>query len=67
MPLSTTASSIQSRPLATLRARNLTSPSLVNLQALLNRLSGICRSGELSGLQCDQLVASLNRLQGAHG
>src|SRR5262245_9574305 len=44
MPVSATASSIQSRPLATLRARSLTSPSLVNLQALLNRLSSICRS-----------------------
>src|SRR5215467_362201 len=43
MPVSATASSIQSRPLATLRARSLTSPSLVNLQALLNRLSRICR------------------------
>ena len=28
----------------TLRARSVTSPSLVNLQALLNRLSRICRS-----------------------
>src|SRR5262245_16150571 len=44
MPVSTTASSIQSRPLATRRACSLTSPSLVNLQALLNRLSSICRS-----------------------
>jgi hypothetical protein len=31
------------RPSATLRARNLTSPSFVNLQALLNILSRICR------------------------
>jgi len=38
MPVSATASSIQSRPLATLRARSLTSPSLVNLQALLRIL-----------------------------
>jgi len=44
MPVSATASSIQSRPLATLRARSLASFSLVNLQALLNRLSSICRS-----------------------
>src|SRR5262249_30641977 len=44
MPVSATAISIQSRPLATLRARSLTSPSLVNLQALVNRLSRICRS-----------------------
>jgi len=35
---------IQSRPFVTLRARSLTSPSFVNLQALLNRLSSICRS-----------------------
>src|SRR6516164_1541389 len=44
MPVSTTASSIQSRPSTTLRARSLTSPCLVNLQALLSRLSRICRS-----------------------
>src|SRR5258707_4013245 len=44
MRVSATASSIQSRPLATLRARRVTSPPLVNLQALLNRLSRICRS-----------------------
>ena len=44
MPVSETDSSIQSRPSATLRACSLTSPSLVNLQALLNRLSRICRS-----------------------
>jgi hypothetical protein len=35
MPLSATASSIQSRPSTTLRARSATSPCLVNLQALL--------------------------------
>src|SRR6516162_3684615 len=44
MPVSETASSIQSRPSATLYARSLTSPCFVNLQALLNRLSSICRS-----------------------
>src|SRR5258707_11182063 len=44
IPVSATASSIQSRPLATQRAPNLISPSLVNLQALLKRLSRICRS-----------------------
>src|SRR6516162_4575786 len=48
MPVSATASSIQSRPLATLRARSLTSPSLVNLQALLRKLSSICRSRMVS-------------------
>jgi hypothetical protein len=44
MAVSATATSIHSRPLATRRARSLTSPSLVNLQALLRRLSRICRS-----------------------
>src|SRR5262249_6197815 len=44
MPVSATANSIQRPPLATLHARSLTSPSFVNLQALLNRLSRICRS-----------------------
>src|SRR5215472_17108946 len=44
MPVSTTASSIPLPPLATLRACSLTSPCLVNLQALLSRLSSICRS-----------------------
>src|SRR5262245_48910199 len=44
MPLSATATSIQSRPSTNLRALSLTSPSFVNLQALLRRLSRICRS-----------------------
>src|SRR5262245_3944353 len=44
MPLSATATSIQSRPSTNLRACSLTSPSFVNLQALLNRLNRICRS-----------------------
>src|SRR6516164_4967886 len=44
MPLSATASSTHSRPSATLRTRSATSPSFVNLQALLSRLSRICRS-----------------------
>src|SRR5262249_40028020 len=44
MPLSATASSTHSRPSATLRTRKATSPSFVNLQALLNRLSRICLS-----------------------
>src|SRR5262249_6509193 len=42
MPLSATASSTQSRPSATLRTRSATSPSFVNLQALLKRLSRTC-------------------------
>ena len=37
MPVSETDSSAQSRPLPTLLARSLTSPSFVNLQALLRR------------------------------
>src|SRR3977135_3863123 len=51
MPVSATASSIQSRPSATLRTRNVTSPCLVNLHALLKRLSRIWRSriGSTSG------------------
>src|SRR6266487_786210 len=44
MPVSETANSTKLLPLLTLRAASLTSPSLVNLQALLNRLSSICRS-----------------------
>src|SRR5262249_14191744 len=44
MPVSATAISIQSRPSTTLLTRSLTSPCWVNLQALLNRLSRICRS-----------------------
>src|SRR5215469_16125454 len=44
MPVSATANSIQVRPSTTLRTFSLTSPCVVNLQALLNRLSRICRS-----------------------
>ena len=44
MPVSLTANSTQSRPSATFRTRSATSPWLVNLQELLNRLSRICRS-----------------------
>src|SRR5262245_57752454 len=44
MPVSMTANSIQLHPSEILRVRSETSPCLVNLQALLNRLSRICRS-----------------------
>src|SRR5215469_7437665 len=44
MPVSATASSIQACPSTTLRTRRATSPSFVNLQALLKRLSRICLS-----------------------
>src|SRR5262249_29106140 len=44
MPVSETANSTKLLPLLTLRAASLTSPALVNLQALLRRLSSICRS-----------------------
>src|SRR5262245_47658834 len=44
MPVSETANSTKLLPLLTLRAASLTSPALVNLQALLRRLSRICRS-----------------------
>src|SRR5215813_12682318 len=43
MPVSETANSTKLLPLLTLRAASLTSPALVNLQALLRRLSRICR------------------------
>src|SRR5262249_48808478 len=52
MPVSDTANSIQFAPSATLRTRSATSPSLVNLQALLNRLSRICRSRMGSTVSC---------------
>src|SRR5262249_45006518 len=44
MPVSETANSTKLPPLLTVRAASLTSPALVNLQALLRRLSRICRS-----------------------
>src|SRR5262249_44002849 len=44
MPVSATANSTQLRPSTTLRTRSATSPCVVNLQALLKRLSRICRS-----------------------
>src|SRR5262249_17509126 len=44
MPVSATANSIQLRPSTILRTRSAISPCLVNLQALLRRLSRICRS-----------------------
>jgi len=44
MPVSEMANSTKLLPLRTLRAATLTSPALVNLHALLRRLSRICRS-----------------------
>src|SRR5262249_54181886 len=44
MTVSETANSTKLLPLLTLRAASLTSPALVNLHALLRRLSSICRS-----------------------
>src|SRR6516225_9876535 len=44
IPVSETANSTKPLPLLTLRAASLTSPALVNLHALLRRLSRICRS-----------------------
>src|SRR5215510_5826008 len=52
MPVSATAMSIQLRPSTTFLTRSLTSPCLVNLQALLNRLSRICRSRMGSTVSC---------------
>ena len=60
MPVSATASSIQLPPLATLRARSLTSPSLVNLQALLNRLSSICRKRMGSTVNATEVFLGVN-------
>ena len=60
MPVSATASSIQSRPSATLRTRSATSPCLVNLQALLNRLSRICRSRMGSTVQRAEVLLRLD-------
>ena len=53
MPLSATAISIQLRPSTSLRALSVTSPSLVNLQALLRRLRRMARFGELTVLVLD--------------
>src|SRR5215470_4171535 len=44
IPVSETANSTKLLPLLTLRAASLTSPALVNLHALLNKLSRICPS-----------------------
>ena len=52
MPVSATEISIQFRPSITFFTRSLTSPCLVNLQALLNRLSRICRSRMGSTVSC---------------
>jgi hypothetical protein len=55
-PVSATASSTQSRPSATLRTRRATSPSFVNLQALLSRLSRICLSLMASRVERAQVL-----------
>src|SRR5262249_53819128 len=55
MPLSATASSTQSRPSVTLRTRSATSPSFVNLQALLRRLSRTCLSRMESAVSAPRL------------
>ena len=71
MPVSETDSSIQSRPFATLLARSLTSPSFVNLQALLSRLNRICRrrmgstverAKIVRGLGCEAVLVLLGEL-----
>src|SRR2546422_3087025 len=71
MPLSATANSTQSRPSATLRIRRATSPSFVNLQALLRRLSRIClephgvrveRAQVLLGLDDEAVLVLLGEL-----
>jgi hypothetical protein len=61
MPVSETANSTKLLPLLTLRATSLTSPALVNLQALLNRLSRICRSRMGSTVNAPRFQLSLKR------
>jgi hypothetical protein len=46
IPVSATANSTKLLPLLTLRAASLTSPALVNLQALLRRLSRILQGAK---------------------
>ena len=60
MPVSETANSTQSLPLLTLRPASLTSPALVNLQALLSRLSSICRSRMGSTVKCAEVLLGFN-------
>ena len=62
MPVSSTASSTQSRPSATLRTRRVTSPSFVNLQAP-NFLLAVRSTFKKSGLQAflSQLTPDLAR------
>src|SRR5262245_14655451 len=73
MPVSATASSTQSRPSATLRTRSATSPSFVNLQALLSRLSqdllephGVCleRTQVLLRFNDELVLVLLGQLSG---
>ena len=59
MPVSQTESSITSRPSAILRACSLTSPSFVNLHALLSRLSRICRSRSGSTVRAPRFSCAL--------
>src|SRR5262249_54313745 len=60
MPVSETANSTKLLPLLTLRATSLTSPALVNLQALLRRLSSICRSRMGVHGQCAEVLLCVN-------
>src|SRR5262245_31204070 len=60
MPVSETANSTKLLPLLTLRAASLTSPALVNLQALLNKLSRICRSRMGSTGQRAEVLLGVN-------
>jgi hypothetical protein len=60
-PVSATASSTHSRPSATLRTRSATSPSFVNLQALLKRLRRICLSRMESALSAPRFSCASAR------
>jgi hypothetical protein len=76
MPVSETANSTKLLPLLTLRAASLTSPSFVNLQALLSRLSKSCLSRVESESERAQVLWRFNdepvfvllgELTGVHG
>src|SRR5262249_36068611 len=60
MPVSETANSTKLLPLLTLRAASLTSPALVNLQALLRRLISIWRRRIGATVNAPRFVCGVN-------
>src|SRR5262249_26393690 len=76
MPVSETANSMKLLPLLTLRAASLTSPALVNLQALLNKVEqdlpqphgvhGQCPEVPL-GVNDEAVLVLLGKLSGGGG